>query len=89
MTTKGDFEREMGELGEEIDTMVDDGQEEYRQEKANLKEQWSHLDTKRKDLVDIADDAWDDFKDDMEHGIDEVRGAYKDLKRKIGEDGDE
>ena len=83
MSTKKDFEEKFDELGKDIETLKGELGTGYRQEKENLKERWDHLDTKMEHVEDAVEDIWEDMKDDMEEGLDNLRGSYDQLQRRM------
>jgi ElaB/YqjD/DUF883 family membrane-anchored ribosome-binding protein len=83
MTTKNDFERDLGDLGREIDEVVEDSRDTYHNEKQELKRRWNEFDAKRKRMANATEEAWDDVKDEFSETANDLRDTYDDLKRKI------
>ena len=83
MATKKEFEGKFEETGKNIDEMIADTQENFREEWQGLKDKWDEMNTKRSSLVDDSEDAWDDVKDEMEDGWKDIKDSYEDLKHKL------
>jgi gas vesicle protein len=85
MATRQDFETRFSQAGKEIDELVADAREEYREERQELKDKWSALDTKKNNLADDTEETWNDVKDEMEEGWNDVKASYDDLKRRLAD----
>jgi hypothetical protein len=83
MTTKQDFETRFSQMGDDIDDMVADGREDLREERQSLKDTWNRLDTRRAELADKDDSAWEEFKDEMEQGWEAIKRDFDDVKRRF------
>lgn len=81
MTKRNDFEKKFAQTGKNIDDMVGDVREDFREERQALRNKWDMLETKRAGLADDGDDAWDDIKDDMEEGWKDIEDSYANLKK--------
>ncbi len=85
MATKEELETGFSRLGEDIDGMFSDAREDYRKERQELKDKWNRLNTRRGEIADKGDDAWEGFKDEMEEGWNDVKVSYEDLKHKLSD----
>ncbi len=85
MTTKTDFETKFAETGRNIDEMILDTRENYREERQELRNKWDKLEASRTELADQGDDKWEEVKTEFEEGWEEVKNSYEDLKEKLSE----
>lgn len=88
--TKQQLENELKELDKKIDEVkmkmatldkvesdeYKDGLDEITQKRNSLKTKWNQV-------KDEGDRAWEDVKDDFHNTMDELKGLYNDIKRKI------
>lgn len=80
MTTRTDFESRFAETGRNIDEMVADTREEYREERNALKTKWSDMQKEWDAVEDKSDSTWDTIKDKWEEGLRDIEDTYKDMK---------
>lgn len=85
MTTRTDFETRFAKTGRDIDEMISDTKDTYREERQALKDKWNDLDTRRTELADESESAWDEVKDEFEEGWNDVKDSYEDLKHKLSD----
>ncbi len=85
MTTKQDFNTRFEEAGREIDEMVGNAREEYREERQELKDKWNRLDERRKEVAGYGDDRWEEFKDELEETWNDVKMSYEDLRKRLAD----
>ncbi len=86
MTTKKEFEGRFEETGKNIDEMVADTRDNFREERQELKDKWSAMNTKKSSLADDTEDTWKEVKDEMEEGWQEMKDSYEDLKHRLSKD---
>ena len=89
MTTKTDFETKFAETGRNIDEMILDTRENYREERQELRNKWDKLEARRTELADQGDDKWEEVKTEFEEGWEEVKNSYEDLKEKLSDNHEE
>ncbi len=80
-----DFDTRFSAIGADIDTILADEREDYREERQELKDKWNRLDTRRTELAGKDDSAWEEFKDELQEGWDDIKRTYDDLKRRLGD----
>lgn len=83
MTTREDFETRFALMGRDIDDMVSDDREEYLEERRALKEKWDKLEVRRTEMETKGENAWEEFKDEMEAGWEDIRITFEDLRNRL------
>jgi phage-related minor tail protein len=83
MTTREDFETRFTQMGRDIDEMLSDDREEYREERRELKDRWDRLEQRRMEMNAKGDSAWEEFKDEMEDGWNNIKDSFDDLRRRL------
>ncbi len=89
MATKKEFEGRFEETGKNIDQMLSNTSDKFREERQELKNKWNTLDEKRGGVADNDDSAWDNVKEEMEEGWNDLQDSYNDMKENFKEDGHE
>lgn len=83
MTTRKEFEAKFKETGKNIDELVSNTSENFRDERTKLKDKWHEMDQKRASVAEDDESAWDEVKEEMHEGWDHMEKSYQDLKHKI------
>ncbi len=81
--TQHQFEKNLGDLGRDIDTLTEKGKEKYEKEIADLKHGWELLEHRRKVTSENAKESWDDIQDGMNEGLDNLKELYAKLKSRV------
>lgn len=84
MTTRQDFETRFTKMGRDIDEMLSDDREEYREERQELKNRWDSLEARRMEIANEGDSAWEKFKDEMQSGWEDIKTSFDDLRKRFG-----
>lgn len=83
MITRQDFETRLAQMGRDIDEMLNDDREEYREERQELKNRWDRLETRRMEIANEGESAWERFKDEMEEGWNDIKDSFDDLRKRF------
>ena len=83
MNNEQEFEKKLSNLGERIDELTQQSKDSFQKETENLKHGWELLEARRKKIVSETHEKWQDVKEGMEEGFDNVQKMYEDLKRKV------
>lgn len=70
-------------MGRDIDDMLADAREDYREERQELKDKWDRLEERRVEIEKEGDSAWDRFKDEIEDGWNNIKDSFDDLRRRL------
>lgn len=83
MTTREDFETRFTQMGQDIDEMLSDEREDYREERIAIKDKWNRLDVRRSEISSQGDSAWEKFKDEIEDGWNDIKMSFEDLRKRF------
>lgn len=83
MTTREDFETRFTQMGQDIDEMLSDDREDYREERIAIKDKWNRLDVRRAEISSQGDSAWEKFKDEIEDGWNDLKMSFEDLRKRF------
>jgi DNA anti-recombination protein RmuC len=72
-----EWEGELAELRKKAAESSDDVREQVEQQMATLKTKWDEGAQRRQEILDAADDKWDDIKDEAEEKWDQVKHGAK------------
>lgn len=83
MTTREDFDTRFTQMGKEIDDMLADEREEYREERKELKDKWNRLEERRTEMNTRGENAWEEFKDELEKGWNDIKSSFDGLRKRF------